>query len=59
MASLISDCDLVWELFGFGYLFDLVEPEEHFGGVTAPGSEVGVLVRPMWEALVEVCECGL
>jgi len=55
VVSLFSG-DLVGELFRFVDLFNLVEPEEHFGGVAAPGRKVGVLVRRMRETLVEVSE---
>ena len=55
MVSLFSG-DLVGELFRFVDLFNLVEPEEHFGGVAAPGRKVGVLVRRVRETLVEVSE---
>ena len=55
VVSLFSG-DLVGELFRFVDLFNLLEPEEHFGGVAAPGRKVGVLVRRMRETLVEVSE---
>ena len=55
VVSLFSG-DLVGELFRFVDLFNLVEPEEHFGGVAAPGRKVGVLVLRVRETLVEVSE---
>ena len=58
VVSLFSG-DLVGELFRFVDLFNLVEPEEHFGGVAAPGRKVGVLVRRMLETLVEISGDGL
>ena len=41
----ISDFDIVREFFGFGDLFNLIDPDEHFGGFAAPGREVVVIVR--------------
>ena len=37
----------------------MIEPEEHFGGVVAPGMEVRVLVRRMWQAMAKISEGGL